>query len=103
TQIQRCVIHQVRQSLQYVSWKDRKAFAADLRTVYGAPTREAAEERLLELGERWGEKYAVAVRSWERNWLRHEVASVAVETVKLDSTRYAATGTLLRPTGRVIS
>ena len=68
TQIQRCIIHQVRQSLQYVSWKDRKAFAADLRTVCAAPTRQAAEEKLLELGERWGEKYAVAVRSWERNW-----------------------------------
>ncbi len=68
TQIQRCIIHQVRQSLQYVSWKDRKAFVADLRTIYQAPTREAAEERLLELGERWGGKYAVAVRSWERNW-----------------------------------
>jgi putative transposase len=68
TQIQRCIIHQVRQSLTYVSWKDRKAFVADLRTIYQAPTREAGEERLLELGERWGEKYAVAVRSWERNW-----------------------------------
>jgi putative transposase len=68
THIQRCIIHQVRQSLQDVSWKDRKAFAADLRTVYAAPTRQAAEEKLLELGERWGEKYAVAVRSWERNW-----------------------------------
>ena len=52
TQIQRCIIHQVRQSLQYVSWKDRKAFVADLRTIYLAPTREAGEERLLELGER---------------------------------------------------
>jgi len=68
TQIQRCIIHQVRQSLQYVSWKARKAFVADLRTIYQAPTREAGEERLLELGERWGEKYVVAVRSWERNW-----------------------------------
>jgi putative transposase len=68
TQIQRCIIHQVRQSLTYVSWKDRKAFVADLRTIYQAPTREAAEGRLLELGERWGEKYAVAVGSWERNW-----------------------------------
>jgi transposase-like protein len=68
THIQRCIIHQVRQSLQYVSWKDRKAFAADLRTVNGAPTREAAEERLLEVGERWSGRYAVAVRSWERNW-----------------------------------
>ncbi len=68
TQIQRCLIHQIRQSMSYVSWKDRKAFVADLRTIYQAPTREAAEERLLELGERWGERYAVVVRSWERNW-----------------------------------
>ena len=65
TQIQRCIIHQVRHSLTYVSWKDRKAFVADLKTIYQAPTREAAEERLLELDERWGERYAVAVRSWE--------------------------------------
>ena len=68
THIQRCIIHQVRQSLTYVSWKDRKAFVADLRTIYQAPTRAAGEERLLELGERWGERYAVAVRSWERHW-----------------------------------
>ncbi len=68
TQIQRCIIHQVRQSLNYVSWKDRKAFVADLKKIYQAPTREAGEERLLELGERWGGQYAVAVRSWERNW-----------------------------------
>ena len=54
TQIQRCIIHQVRQSLSYVSWKDRKAFAADLKQVYGAPSREAAELKLLELAERWG-------------------------------------------------
>jgi putative transposase len=68
TQIQRCVIHQVRQSLTYVSWKDRKAFVADLKTIYQAPTREAGELRLLELGERWGDRYAVAIRSWERHW-----------------------------------
>lgn len=68
TQIQRCVIHEVRQSLSYVSWKDRKAFVADLKRIYQAPTRDAAELQLLELGERWGERYAVAVRSWERHW-----------------------------------
>src|SRR5919202_6279794 len=49
TQIQRCIIHQVRHSLNYVSWKDRKAFVADLRAIYQAPTREGAEMRLLEL------------------------------------------------------
>ena len=68
TQIQRCIIHQVRQSLSYVSWKDRKAFVADLKRIYQAPTREAAELKLLELGERWGDTYAVAVRSWEKQW-----------------------------------
>ncbi len=68
TQIQRCIIHQVRQSLSYVSWKDRKAFVADLKTIYQAPTREAAELKLLELGERWGDTYAMAVRSWEKHW-----------------------------------
>jgi len=68
TQIQRCIIHQVRQSLTYVSWKDRKAFVADLRTIYQAPTREAAETRLLELSERWSATYPMAVRSWETHW-----------------------------------
>jgi transposase-like protein len=68
TQIQRCIIHQIRQSLTSVSWKDRKAFVADLRAISQAPTREAAEGKLLELGERWGKTYAVAVRSWEVNW-----------------------------------
>jgi putative transposase len=67
-QIQRCIIHQVRQSLTYVSWKDRKAFVADLRTIYQASTREAAETRLLELSERWSATYPMAVRSWETHW-----------------------------------
>src|SRR3954454_19878935 len=68
TQIQRCIIHQVRHSLTYVSWKDRKAFVADLKTIYQAPTREAAETRLLELSERWSAPYPMAVRSWETHW-----------------------------------
>ena len=68
SQIQRCIIHQVRQSLTYVAWKDRKAFTADLRAIYQAPTREAAETRLLELAERWSDSYPMAVRSWENNW-----------------------------------
>jgi transposase-like protein len=68
TLIQRCVIHQVRQSLTYVTWKDRKAFVRDLKAIYRAPTREAAETELLQLSEKWGTKYAIAVRSWETNW-----------------------------------
>jgi len=68
TQIQRCVIHQIRNSLKYVTWSDRKAFMVDLKKVYQAPTREAAETNLVKLGEVWRSKYAVAVRSWENNW-----------------------------------
>jgi putative transposase len=66
--IQRCVIHQIRNSLKYVTWKDRKAFAQDLKTIYQAPTREAAETALLKVADTWGEKYAIAIRSWENNW-----------------------------------
>jgi transposase-like protein len=68
TLIQRCVIHQIRNSLKYVPWKDRKAFVADLKTVYKAATREEAEANLLKLAETWGDRYAIAVRSWETHW-----------------------------------
>lgn len=68
TVIQRCIIHQIRNSLRYVSWKDQKAFIQDLKMVYQAPNREAAEVNLLRLGEQWSDKYAIAVRSWENNW-----------------------------------
>jgi transposase-like protein len=67
-EIQRCIIHQIRNSLKYVVWKDRKAFATDLRAIYRAPTRELAETQLLQLAEKWGDKYAIAVRSWETHW-----------------------------------
>ena len=68
TVIQRCVIHQIRSSLKYVTWKDRKAFVADLKTVYQAATREEAEANLLRLEETWGGKYGAAVKSWQNNW-----------------------------------
>jgi len=68
TQVQRCIIHQIRNSLKYVIWQDRKPFMADLKKVYQAPTRDEAESQLLQLGEKWGHKYAIAIRSWENNW-----------------------------------
>ena len=68
TQVQRCIIHQIRNTLKYIPWKERKAFASDLRRIYQAATREEAEMELLRLGEVWGDKYAIAVRSWENNW-----------------------------------
>jgi putative transposase len=71
TRIQRCIIHQIRSSLKYVSWKERKAFTADLKTVYQAATREEAEANLLRMGETWGDRYAIAIRSWEQNAAFH--------------------------------
>jgi len=68
TQVQRCIIHQIRNSLKYVASKDRKAFVKDLKTIYKAPNRETAENNLLRLDEQWSDKYAIAVRSWENNW-----------------------------------
>lgn len=66
--VQRCIIHQIRHSLRYVAWKDRREFVKDLKTVYRASTLAEAETNLLQLGERWGDKYAIAIRSWENNW-----------------------------------
>ena len=68
TRVQRCIIHQIRHSLKYVSWRDKKAFVVQLKTVYQAATREEAEANLLKLEENWNGKYAAAVRSWQRNW-----------------------------------
>jgi transposase-like protein len=68
TLVQRCIIHQVRNSLRYVSYKDRKAFVRDLKNIYQSPNRETADANLAKLGEQWGHKYASAVRSWENNW-----------------------------------
>jgi len=68
TELQRCLVHQVRSSLSYVSWKDRKAFARDMRTIYQAPTREAAESSLLSVSEKWSSSYPVALRGWEAHW-----------------------------------
>ena len=66
--MQRCVIHQIRSSLKYVSWKDHKAFVADLKQVYQAATRDEAESNLAQLDQRWGTKYPMAVRCWQTNW-----------------------------------
>lgn len=67
-EIQRCIVHQIRSSLRYVSWKDRKAVAADLKTVYTAATEEDAQSALLEFDELWGKKYPHITQSWTNNW-----------------------------------
>jgi len=67
-EIQRCIVHQIRSSLRYVSWKDRKAVAKDLKTVYTASTEEDAQTALLEFDETWGKKYPHITQSWTNNW-----------------------------------
>lgn len=66
--MQRCILHQIRNSLKYVSYTERDDFMRDLKPVYQAATREEAETALLKLSDKWSTKYAVAVRAWENNW-----------------------------------
>ena len=68
TEQQLCVIHQIRNSTKYVSYKDIKEVMADLKLVYGAPTLEDAEFRLEEFREKWGAKYPQILKSWDANW-----------------------------------
>ena len=66
--IQRCIIHQIRSSMKYIPYKDRKAFIADLKGVYTAVNEEIAMDNLLAMKDKWGNKYPNAIKSWEDNW-----------------------------------
>jgi len=68
TEVQRCIIHQIRSSTRYVSYKDVKAFTAALKPIYKAPTEESALEAMGELERIWGTKYPAAIRSWREHW-----------------------------------
>jgi len=68
SKIQRCIIHQLRASMKYIPHKDKKQFAADLKTVYTAPSEEAALEKLSLVKDKWQGKYPNAIKSWEQNW-----------------------------------
>lgn len=70
TQVQLCIVHMVRNCLSYVSYKDRKAVAADLRTIYTSATAADAEQALLELAERWDKQYPTISKSWMTHWER---------------------------------
>lgn len=67
-QVQRCIIHMLRNSFKYVSYKDLKKFASDFKAVYKAPTEEIALSELEILKENWGKKYPFAISNWEMNW-----------------------------------
>ena len=68
SQVQLCVVHQIRNSLKYVSYKDKKKFVEDLKLVYKADSKELAEINLLNLEEKWGQKYPIVIKSWNENW-----------------------------------
>lgn len=68
TLVQLCIVHMVRNSLRFVNWKDRKAVAADLRTIYRAPTEAAGRDALSVFAEKWDAKYPTISRSWDQHW-----------------------------------
>ena len=68
TEVQLCIIHQIRNSMKYVASKNRSAFMADLKPVYKAVSVEAAEIALDELDAKWGKKYPIVIKSWRNKW-----------------------------------
>lgn len=68
TIVQLCIVHMVRNSLNYVPWKDRKLVAQDLRAIYSAATRDMAEAALLAFKDKWDSKYPTIAESWTRHW-----------------------------------
>jgi len=70
TEVQLCIVHQIRNSLKYVASKDQKAFMKDLKLVYRAVSKDLAEQKLDELESSWGKKYPIVIKSWRSNWER---------------------------------
>jgi transposase-like protein len=70
TEVQLCIVHQVRNSLKYVSYKDQKEFVVDMQKIYRSSTKDSAEVHLEGLAAKWGKKYPVVVTSWRNNWDR---------------------------------
>lgn len=68
TEVQLCIIHQIRNSMKYVASKNQKAFIGDLKTVYKAATKNAAEIALDDLDAKWGKQYPVVIKSWRSKW-----------------------------------
>ncbi len=70
SEVQLCIIHQIRNSLRYIPWKNQREFMRDLKAVYKASTIELAEHNLDKLEEKWGKQYPVVFKSWRSNWDR---------------------------------
>jgi len=63
-----CVVHQIRNACRYVVWKDKKEFTKDMKNIYNAPTKQAAEAALEDFAQKWEDKYSYAIKSWRDNW-----------------------------------
>ena len=68
TEYQRCIVHQVRNTLKYVSYKDRKEYANDLNEIYSAPDEKTAHQIMMDVTEKWKDKYPNSMKSWDANW-----------------------------------
>jgi transposase-like protein len=97
TQVQLCIVHKVRNSLQYVTWKERKAVARDLRALYGAATLAEAEHALARFSATWDPKYPAISQSWRADWMRltvffdypPEIRKVLYTTNAIESLNYS--------------
>jgi putative transposase len=70
TTVQTCIVHMIRNSTHYVSWKDRKSVAIDLKPIYTAVDREAAESALSDFDKKWGQQYPMVTQAWRSSWER---------------------------------
>jgi putative transposase len=68
TEVQLCIVHQIRHSIKYVGSKHQKEFMRDLKTVYRADTKDLAEQHLIELDDKWGKQYPMVLKSWQSKW-----------------------------------
>lgn len=82
TEIQQCIIHQIRNSTKYVSYKDLKALVADLKQVYAAPTETVALDALEHFGSRWDSKYPKIRKAWEKDWANLSTYFKYPETIR---------------------
>jgi transposase-like protein len=70
TEVQLCLVHQMRNSMKYIPWKELRAFVADMKKIYRANNAEMGHEYLNQAEEKWGQKYALIFKSWRKNWER---------------------------------
>jgi len=70
TEVQQCIVHQIRTSTRFVNYKDRKQFCTDLKTIYTAPNEQTGLEAVDNVEKTWGSKYGYAIKSWRNNWPR---------------------------------